>query len=188
MSVTNSTHACTVPQKAQSCANLTAMTAARLDAVHSVTVDRSVVDTTMRALQKFGARSLEGLVLWLGKVEPGEARVLRALIPEQHPLSSEKGIGYFVSGETLFALNRALAETGLRLIAQVHSHPEEAYHSAADDRYAIVTADGGFSLVVPNFGRAPANPTSWAVYRLSQGDWIELSAKEVKSLFRVGEL
>ena len=163
------------------------MLGSRLDGVQSVTIDRTVVDTTISALRKFGTRRLEGLVLWLGNVEFDKARVVRAFIPDQHPLSSEDGMGYFVGGETLFELNRALAQTGLRLIAQVHSHPEEAYHSAVDDRYAIVTADGGFSLVVPNFGQAPANPDSWAVYRLSQGDWQELTLQEVRNLFKVDE-
>jgi len=75
----------------------------------------------------------------------------------------------------------------LRLIAQVHSHPGEAYHSRADDRYAIVTAEGGFSLVVPDFGDAPADPTAWAVYRLDQGAWRELSIVEARAILKVGE-
>lgn len=157
-----------------------------MDGVRSVTVDPNVIDTTIQALRIFGRRHLECLVLWLGSVEPGRARVVRAFVPEQRSVADEDGLGYFVSGETLFELNRALAETGLRLIAQVHSHPSAAYHSAADDRYAIVTADGGFSLVVPNFGRAPAHPTNWAVYRLSQGEWQELSTQEVQNLFEIG--
>jgi hypothetical protein len=161
------------------------MEAARMDGVRSVSVDPTVIDATIKALRIFGKHRLEGLVLWLGSVEPGRARVLRAFVPEQRSVADEDGLGYFVSGETLFALNRALAETGLRLIAQVHSHPREAYHSAADDRYAIVTANGGFSLVVPNFGRAPADPASWAVYRLSQGDWRELSPQEVQNVFEI---
>lgn len=161
------------------------MESARMDGVRSVTIDPAVIDRTIKALQIFGKRHLEGLVLWLGQVGDGEARVLEAFIPVQEPISSESGLGYFVSGETLFELNRALAETGLRLIAQVHSHPQEAYHSSADDRYAIVTADGGFSLVVPNFGQAPADPAAWAVYRLTRGDWLELSSQEVRGLFQV---
>lgn len=161
------------------------MEAARMDRVRYVTVDAAVVDSTIKTLQTFGKRRLEGLVLWLGNVEPGRAHVVKAFTPEQHSLADEDGVGYFVSGETLFELNRALSETGLRLIAQVHSHPGKAYHSAADDRYAIVTADGGFSLVVPNFGRAPADPAFWAVYRLTCGDWLELSVHEVQTIFEL---
>lgn len=124
-------------------------------------------------------------MLWLGDIETERARIVRAVVPDQQPVSSEDGVGYFVTGETLFNLNRSLAETGLRLIAQIHSHPGEAYHSDTDDRYAIVTADGGLSLVVPDFGLAPANPAEWAVYRLTNGQWEELSSQQARMLLCV---
>jgi tetratricopeptide (TPR) repeat protein len=169
----------------QSDENFERMKVARMDEVRTVIIAPAVIDVTMKALQKYGAHRLEGLVLWLGHVEPGRARVVQAFLPEQHPVSDESGLGYFVTGDALFELNRGLAVTGLRLIAQVHSHPKEAYHSRADDRFAIVTAEGGFSLVVPNFGKAPADPASWAVYRLVGGDWTELASEEVRNLFEV---
>jgi hypothetical protein len=150
-------------------------------------IDPGVVATTLRVLQLFGARGCEGLVLWVGEVTETEARITRAVVPNQNPIKSEEGVGYFVDSNTLFDLNRKLSETGLRLIAQVHSHPTEAYHSNADDRYAIVTADGGLSLVVPDFGKAPADPTLWAVYRLSNGSWHELDTVQARSLLNVGE-
>lgn len=161
------------------------MPSARLSGVDRVVVDRAVVDSTLRVLREFGKHRLEGLVLWLGEIEPGKAHVTRAFTPDQQPVADEDGVGYFVGADTLFELNRGLAETGLRLIAQVHSHPSHAYHSETDNRYAIVTADGGFSLVVPNFGRAPADPSYWAVYRLALGRWQELSEKETRVLFDV---
>lgn len=161
------------------------MPTARLNRVDRVLVKRTVIDSTLRVLRKFGKHRLEGLVLWLGDIDPGTAHVTKVFVPDQHPVADEDGVGYFVGGKTLFELNRGLAETGLRLIAQVHSHPGRAYHSETDDRYAIVTADGGFSLVVPNFGRAPANPSCWAAYRLTDGLWRELSEKETRVLFHL---
>lgn len=159
----------------------------RLDEVQCVTVDRAVIQVTLQAMQQFGKRGAECLVLWLGRVESDNAHVCRAVVPEQEAISDEDGVGYFVRSDTLFALNRALSETGLRLIAQVHSHPGEAYHSHADDRYAIVTSEGGLSLVVPDFGHAPADPASWAVYRLRRGDWQPLSREELRDLLMVWE-
>jgi proteasome lid subunit RPN8/RPN11 len=152
-----------------------------------VTIKRATIDQMLQTMRDFGSHGWEVLVLWLGEVEPstGKAHVSHAFVPKQKSISNEDGVGYFVSGETLFQLNRDLSETGLRLIAQVHSHPREAYHSEADDRYAIVTAEGGMSLVVPNFGRAPAQPTAWAVYRLHGRAWRELSTKEVGIIFEV---
>lgn len=152
-----------------------------------VTIKRVTIEQMLQTMRNFGSHGWEVLVLWLGEVEPstGKAHVSQAFVPKQKSISNEDGVGYFVSGETLFQLNRDLSETGLRLIAQVHSHPREAYHSEADDRYAIVTAEGGMSLVVPNFGRAPAQPTAWAVYRLHGRAWRELSTKEVGVIFEV---
>ncbi len=163
-----------------------AMTPIRLDKVHKISVDSAVVATTLRVLQDFGARGCEGLVLWIGELTQYEAHITRAVVPHQKAIKSEDGVGYFVDGAALFELNRDLADSGLRLIAQVHSHPGEAYHSSADDRYAIVTADGGVSLVVPNFGRAPADPAAWAVYRLHNGCWHELDSSQAGALLSVG--
>lgn len=162
------------------------MQATRLDNVQKFEIDPTVVPTTLQVLQLFGSHGCEGLVLWIGEVGDGYARITRAFVPDQKPVKSEEGVGYFVDSETLFQLNLKLSETGLRLIAQVHSHPTEAYHSEADDRYAIVTADGGLSLVVPNFGKAPEDPTLWAVYRLNSGSWRELEISEARSLLKVG--
>jgi hypothetical protein len=167
------------------CDKVVSMLASRIKGVDRVVVDRKVVDSTLKVLREFGKHTLEGLVLWLGNIEPGTAHVTRAFVPDQQPVADEDGVGYFVGGDALFELNQGLAETGLRLIAQVHSHPSRAYHSKTDDRYAIVTADGGLSLVVPNFGRAPADPSCWAVYRLTRGHWRELDEAERRALFDV---
>lgn len=173
----------------QACVILPNMANNHLTTLRHVTVKRATIDRMLETLQEFGSHGYEGLVLWLGEFEPntGKAHVTQAFVPEQKSISNEDGVGYFVSTETLFRLNRDLSESGLRLIAQVHSHPGEAYHSEADDRYAIVTAEGGLSLVVPNFGWAPAHPTAWAVYRLHGRDWRELSTRDVGFIFEVIE-
>lgn len=154
--------------------------------ISQITVQRSLLAEMLHGMQQLGEHGCELLVLWLGDIDSkGCATVRSAFVPKQNPIAGEDGVGYFVTGETLFHLNRSLSETGLRLIAQVHSHPTAAYHSDADDRYAIVTADGGLSLVVPNFGHAAADPAEWAVYRLRHNDWQELSDHEVHQLFSV---
>ncbi len=107
-----------------------------------------------------------------------------AFVPPQTPIQDEDGVGYFVDGDALFQLNRALAESALQLIAQVHSHPGKAYHSSTDDRFAIVTADGGLSLVVPDSGEAPPDLGRWAVYRLSGSKWSQVRVPVLNRLLR----
>jgi hypothetical protein len=156
-----------------------------LAAVRRITIDAQVIDTTLDVLQEVGDLGCECLVLWLGTVSGDQAVITDAYVPDQRPIQGEQGVGYFVPGEALFRLNQVLSTSGLRLIAQVHSHPSDAYHSHADDEYAIVTAEGGLSLVVPDFGHAPPNPTKWAVYRLESGLWQEVSQMKLASLLEL---
>ena len=154
--------------------------------ISQITVERSLLAEMLRGMQHVGKHGCELLVLWLGDIDSkGCATVRSAFVPKQNLIAGEDGVGYFVTGETLFHLNRGLSETGLRLIAQVHSHPTVAYHSDADDRYAIITSDGGLSLVVPNFGHVAADPAEWAIYRLCDNEWRELSERDVHQLFSV---
>jgi hypothetical protein len=155
----------------------------RLKDVRTVHVGSSHIAKTLEVLRRFGAARCEGLVLWVGEVEGERAVVDDVWVPRQRPIRSEQGVGYFVEADVLFELNRQLAASKRRLIAQIHSHPGEAYHSETDDAYAIVTTEGGFSLVVPDFGQASADPTSWAVYRLTDAHWTELSGAEVEQVF-----
>lgn len=155
----------------------------RLKDARRITIAPSLVAHTLEILRDFGSARCEGLVLWVGNVENGRAAVEEVWVPRQRQIRSEQGVGYFVESDVLFELNRQLSASGRRLIAQVHSHPSEAYHSETDDTYAIVTTEGGFSLVVPDFGRAPADPASWAVYRLTGARWTELSHDEARRVF-----
>lgn len=61
-----------------------------------------------------------------------------------------------------------------------------AYHSSTDDAYAVVTADGGFSIVVPDFASGSTDPLGCAFYRLRAGAWVELSRREVQQMVRWG--
>jgi hypothetical protein len=125
------------------------------------------------------------LVLWAGTIDGSAAAITRVVVPEQNSIRNESGVGYFVEQQALFQLSQFLRNEKLRLIAQVHSHPTEAYHSDTDDRYAIVTEEGGFSLVVPDFARHPMALDICAIYRLMRGSWIELEDAIVRDLFSV---
>lgn len=157
---------------------------AALASIQEVLVPDNVLSETWKALRGYGVRGLEGLVLWLGRIEAETATVAFAFVPPQSSISGEDGVGYFVTNETLFQLSRELERTGLRLLAQVHSHPAEAYHSSTDDAFAIVTNEGGWSIVVPNFAVGPAQLDVCAVYRLRAGTWRPLSDADVARVFR----
>jgi Prokaryotic homologs of the JAB domain len=155
--------------------------------IERVVVPDLVLEETWQALRSFGKRGREGLVLWAGELAEKRAIVRMAVTPAQNAIESEDGIGYFLTAETLFEVNLGLAKRKLRLLAQVHSHPGEAYHSSTDDRYAIVTTEGGFSLVVPRFAAGPAAVGICAIYRLHGSEWRELNHDQVARTFQPGE-
>lgn len=108
------------------------------------------------------------------------------IMPAQEASRSEDGVAVAVDGQSLFRMNVELSERGLRLVAQLHTHPGEAYHSDTDDRYSIVTARGGLSIVVPNFARDELRLEECAVYRLVVGgEWVQLSRHQLASLLHL---
>lgn len=63
-----------------------------------------------------------------------------------------------------------------RYLLRVHSHPGEAFHSSTDDRNPALTHQGALSIVVPFFGLGlQRGLDECAVYRLTDGCWLELS-------------
>ena len=72
----------------------------------------------------------------------------------------------------------ASPDARLMVAAQVHTHPQEAFHSPADDHWAVLRHVGALSLVLPCFARDTTADTfveQAKVYSLTQADeWDEI--------------
>lgn len=147
---------------------------ASLTQVCSVRLPKAVADETHTHLRAAGRRGLEGMALWVGTQDGVSFGVREVIIPEQIGLRGDHGLMVSVPGAELQRINLRLYKSGLRLLAQIHSHPTEAYHSAMDDQYAIATALGAFSLVVPDFARDAFSIARCATYRLTPSPWWKL--------------
>jgi proteasome lid subunit RPN8/RPN11 len=137
-------------------------------------ISDDLVAKTLEILQQGGARNCETVVLWPGTKNEVE-EVYR---PEQIV-----DVDYFrLPAESVRNLMRHLRHTRRRILAQVHSHPGEAYHSEADDEWAIVRHEGALSLVIPTFAGQTRNETfliDAAVYRLNATDkWERVDAEK----------
>lgn len=135
-------------------------------------IPRALVLETETALREAGADGYERFVLWTGALGAGAFTVQHMHVPEQQAYRSREGVCVTVEGEALHRLNVWLYENGELLGVQVHTHPTDAYHSETDDRYAIVTALGGASLVIPNFAEGPLLGSGCAAYRWSGRKWV----------------
>jgi hypothetical protein len=153
--------------------------------VRRIMVPRNMIEESHDHLRRVGRARFEGFALWAGVLVGEVFSVREAVIPLQKGIKAESGVCVRVESEELHRINVWLYEHGYTLIAQLHSHPTEAYHSETDDTYPIVTTVGGVSIVVPNFAQHTFDLKACAVYRLMSGDgWAELSSGETSSLIQ----
>lgn len=137
-------------------------------------VPREILDATEESLRNAGADGYELFVLWSGVRRLDAFEVQAAHVPHQQSYQLPTGLCVRVGGEALHKLNAWLFDAGQLLGAQVHAHPEDAYHSETDDTFPIVTMLGGLSVVVPDFCRGDLLDGSVA-YRLVDEGWREES-------------
>lgn len=146
-----------------------------MEDVIKLVVPRSVLTEGYAFMRAAGKAQLEGIVLWVGQRRDKIFEVSKLIIPNQRGLRTPDGLCAVVDSEELRRLNMFLYRNKLELVAQVHSHPTHAYHSDTDDRYAIATTVGCFSMVVPNFAVRDYALAECAVYRLqASGEWLEV--------------
>jgi hypothetical protein len=154
-----------------------------LAAVDRVLVHRSLVDDMQARLRAIGDHGFEAFALWVGVVDGTKFRVERIFIPEQHAAKGPEGVHVRVDGDELHRINVWLHEKGLRLFAQIHTHPTDAFHSDTDDSYAIATTTGCLSIVVPDFARDSFAVERCAMFRLDEhGDWLPLAPHAARAL------
>lgn len=144
-----------------------------------VRIPLSVIAQTLDALQESGRLDHEGIVLWLGRRSGDDVEVIEAY----HPIHQARADQFYIPPEGMRALREKLRASRLFVAAQVHSHPNRAFHSEADDRWAIVRHIGALSLVLPRFGLQTTQPAfldDAKVFRLSEdNNWQEVPNAEV---------
>lgn len=154
--------------------------------LEAYTVTRSVIAQTADFLADRGAMGVEGTALWLGEPRSDTAAVISALhIPEQIAYRTSRGLAVEVTRAGLNALILGLAP-GTFVLARVHSHGEQAYHSETDALNMIISHHGAISIVVPDLGRSGIDLSSCSVNLLRHGlGWREMSPFEVANCFEV---
>lgn len=135
-------------------------------------------------LRAAGEDGLEAFVLWSGIVTDQVCAIRSVHVPEQHSVRTREGLHVTIAGSALHDLAVAVAGQGELLAVQVHTHPESAYHSDADDALAVVTKRGGLSLVVPRFAAHGLRGADVAILRLETGGWVPVARAGVASLLR----
>ncbi len=78
-------------------------------------------------------------------------------------------------------LYERLRDQNLRLVALIHTHPEEWVGlSAVDEENQISSRIGFWSLVVPHYGREPWHLDEIGVHERLEIGWRQLTPQEVR--------
>lgn len=156
--------------------------------INNVTVNSQLLKEIYKIMMNFGNENKEVFIMLLGKFEgPSSFVINNYIIPNQIHYETFSGIGVYIPPEEINEMNRVIFESKLYPIGQIHSHPQEAYHSLADDDMAMITSFGQFSIVVPYFGyKEDMSIADFAIYRLKKnGEWKSINNKNKKKIFKV---
>jgi len=143
----------------------------------------AVLDHSLEFLRGQGRRGHEGVALWAGEFFRGGFRVSRAIIPEQ----STGRLFYRISSDETFRILEDISRDGLVIPIQIHSHPDEAFHSEVDDEDAFIRQQNAISIVVPDFANFPVDEflLHAKFFRLREHTtWVEMQPPEVGKVLR----
>lgn len=134
-----------------------------------------VIDQTEAMLRRYGNYGEEGIGLWAGTLAGGDGFVSTLVTPG---VSSQGRFHGELSADTMAAVLARLDELDLVLLAQIHSHPREAFLSSIDAERPAIAVAGFISVVIPDFGFVDvADVDTWAAYEYFAAErWSELDA------------
>lgn len=139
-------------------------------------VPASTIHSTLAFLHAQGARDEEGVIFWPGHIEGGVCRIAAPIIPRQ--LTSR--VSFRIPTDEVFRILRLVSEASMVIPIQVHSHPEEACHSIADDTGALVRHVGALSIVAPYWAAFEAREFFFRTksFRMDElGRWVVCDAQ-----------
>lgn len=148
-------------------------------------IPAQLLDRTAQVLRQSGCDGLahEGIVYWAGRRVVRENLVMTCIAPEARTTYGSFATTSHANARVVMYL----ADHGLELIAQVHSHPSAFVdHSDGDDERALMPYDGFVSIVVPRYARDGLRPlSSCGVHIFEISGFRRLSDAEVVARFHV---
>lgn len=149
-----------------------------------LSIPAAVLADTRELLAEPGERRLEAAVLWIGHVVSDfEARVDAVYFPYQIAYRIGNGLAVEIPVEEWTKLALRLPP-GVFVLAKLHTHADEAYHSDVDAANPYLCHEGAISITVPHFAHDPLDDLACcSVNVLRGGEWYELTRSGVKRMF-----
>ena len=134
------------------------------------------LESLMATLARSQQLRHEGVAYLLGRTDGTVTLAVAVFAPQAQTTPGS----FNVPPRAMVSCMQAAGRFDLQVVAQVHTHPGEAYHSDGDVEGAKIRYPGYVSLVLPEYGRHLPSLAGAATYlwRKSPG-WIELSKDDI---------
>jgi hypothetical protein len=154
---------------------------------HRLTCASSAWRQIVAELERRGQGQHESGVFLLG-VHHGERREVQAAVyyDELDPNAYASGV-CILHGDAFAKLWSICRARNLTVVADAHTHPDEAFQSFSDRTNPMVARLGHIAIVIPNFARWPIQADQLGVYEY-RGDheWTDRNARKAPGYFYTG--
>ena len=150
--------------------------------INEIKLPYPIMEETLKFFTDYGLYNVEACAIWVGKELENIFEIKEVWFPEQ----KNTMISYYISDIEVHNINVELNKNRYSAIAQLHTHPGDAFHSSVDEEHTILSLPGSFSIVIPDYGGILISAIDeWVVYRLFKGVWTLQSKNKVKKLFQI---
>lgn len=134
-------------------------------------LSRNLLEHTFKIFNECGCGQRECQVLWTSSWQSPD--IITNIFHSKH---GSHRYNFEVDSSWLNKLWLDLAEMEHGIRFQVHTHPNEAFHSSTDDEFPIIHSTGFLSLVIPDFATGSATLERAFLTRIHEdGNWREVS-------------
>lgn len=141
----------------------------------------------LKELRRRGEGRRESGVFLLGTEKRGKRRIRRFVYYDDlDPCCLDRGIVVF-DGSGYGPLWQMCRDSGMRVVADIHTHPRSPIQSGADRMHPMVAIQGHIALIVPDFASRVVKPHELGIYEYEGGHrWREHSGKRAGKFFYIG--
>ncbi|WP_186002863.1 Mov34/MPN/PAD-1 family protein [Mycobacterium sp. KBS0706] len=139
-------------------------------------VTADALDDLMAALVRSQQQRHEGIAYLLGRTDGAVTLAIAVFEPHARTTAGS----FHVPPRAMISCMQTAAQFELQVVAQVHTHPSQAYHSDGDIEGAKIRYPGYASLVLPEYGRHLPSLAGAAAYLWQKPHgWIDLSDDDI---------
>lgn len=141
----------------------------------------------LKELNRRGIGCRESGAFLLGTLNESQRRVTRFVYYDDlEPHCLDSGIVIF-EGFGYGHLWQICRESGLAVVADIHTHPGVARQSGSDRTNPMVATEGHVALIVPDFARRVVGPTQLGIYEYEGAHhWLNHSGELANNFFYIG--